>query len=70
MLGYRRFPIAPQRKIMRTATLEWLDTAVHLVRLEPVQGTLDRVEVATQTDLVCSAWKGRGVDCCCMWLKD
>lgn len=47
-----RLPGGLQRTIVRTATLERLGTAVHLVSLEPVQGTLDAVEVAAQTDLV------------------
>ncbi len=41
-----------QRTLVRTATLERLGSPVHLVSLEPVQGTLDTVEVAAQTDLV------------------
>jgi len=41
-----------QRTIVRTAALERLGSPVHLVSVEPVQGTLDSVEVAAQTDLV------------------
>ncbi len=41
-----------QRTIVRVATLERLGHPVHLVSLEPVQGTLDAVEMAAQTDLV------------------
>lgn len=47
-----RLPGGLQRTIVRTASLERLGSAVHLVSLEPVQGTLDTVEVAAQTDLV------------------
>jgi nitrogen fixation/metabolism regulation signal transduction histidine kinase len=47
-----RLPGGLQRTIVRTASLERLGSAVHLVSLEPVQGTLDSVEVAAQTDLV------------------
>ena len=47
-----RLPGGLQRTIVRTATLERLGTPVHLVSLEPVQGTLDAVEVAAQSDLV------------------
>ena len=47
-----RLPGGLQRTIVRIATLERLGSAVHLVSLEPVQGTLDTVEVAAQTDLV------------------
>ena len=41
-----------QRAIVRYAALERLGTRAHVVTIEPVQGTLDSVEVAAQTDLV------------------
>jgi two-component system, NtrC family, nitrogen regulation sensor histidine kinase NtrY len=41
-----------ERAIVRTATLERLGLPVHAVTVEPVQGTLDAVEMATQTELV------------------
>ena len=47
-----RFREGLQRAIVRTAALERLGSRVHLVSVGPVQGTLDSVEVAAQTDLV------------------
>jgi nitrogen fixation/metabolism regulation signal transduction histidine kinase len=42
----------PQRAILRAATLVRLGTRVRAITVEPVQGTLDAIEVAAQTDLV------------------
>ena len=42
----------PQRAIVRSASLERLGLRVRAVTVEPVQGTLDTVEMAAQTDLV------------------
>lgn len=41
-----------QRAIVRTAALARLGTPVRIVTVEPVQTTLDAVEMSTQTDLV------------------
>ncbi len=41
-----------QRAIVRTAALQRLGSTAHIVSVEPVQGTLDSVEMAAQTDLV------------------
>jgi signal transduction histidine kinase len=40
------------RAIVRTATLERLGLPTHAITVEPVQGTLDAVEMAAQTELV------------------
>lgn len=42
----------PQRAIVRAASLERLGLRIRAVTVEPVQGTLDTVEMAAQTDLV------------------
>ena len=42
----------PQRAIVRSASLDRLGLRVLAVTVEPVQGTLDTVEMAAQTDLV------------------
>lgn len=42
----------PQRAILRAATLVRLGARVRAITVEPVQGTLDAVEIAAQTDLV------------------
>ena len=42
----------PQRAIVRSASLERLGLSVRAVTVEPVQGTLDTIEMAAQTDLV------------------
>lgn len=42
----------PQRALLRAATLERLGESVRAVTVEPVQSTLDAIEVAAQTDLV------------------
>jgi len=47
-----RLPGGPQRAIVRSATLERLGLRVRAVTVEPVQGTLDTIEMAAQTDLV------------------
>jgi nitrogen fixation/metabolism regulation signal transduction histidine kinase len=47
-----RSPEGPQRAIVRTATLERLGLSSRAVTIEPVQGTLDAIEMAAQTDLV------------------
>jgi len=47
-----RLPSGPQRAIFRAATLMRLGTQVRAITVEPVQGTLDAVEIAAQTDLV------------------
>ncbi|CAN5457050.1 sensor histidine kinase [soil metagenome] len=47
-----RMPGGPQRAIVRSASLERLGLSVRAVTVEPVQGTLDTVEMAAQTDLV------------------
>ncbi len=41
-----------QRALVHVATLDRLGAPVHAVAVEPLQGTLDAVEVAAQTDLV------------------
>jgi nitrogen fixation/metabolism regulation signal transduction histidine kinase len=47
-----RMPGGPQRAIVRSASLERLGLRIRAVTVEPVQGTLDTVEMAAQTDLV------------------
>jgi nitrogen fixation/metabolism regulation signal transduction histidine kinase len=47
-----RMPGGPQRAIVRSASLERLGLSVRAVTVEPVQGTLDTIEMAAQTDLV------------------
>jgi two-component system nitrogen regulation sensor histidine kinase NtrY len=47
-----RMPGGPQRAIVRAASLERLGLRIRAVTVEPVQGTLDTVEMAAQTDLV------------------
>lgn len=47
-----RLPGGPQRAILRAATLVRLGARVRAITVEPVQGTLDAVEIAAQTDLV------------------
>lgn len=42
----------PQRVLVRSATLERLGRRTRAVSLQPIQGTLDAVEMAAQTDLV------------------
>lgn len=42
----------PQRAIVRSASLERLGLRIRAVTVEPVQGTLDTIEMAAQTDLV------------------
>lgn len=42
----------PQRMLVRTATLERLGQRTRAVSVQPIQGTLDAVEMAAQTDLV------------------
>ncbi|AQR73567.1 PAS domain-containing sensor histidine kinase [Sphingomonas sp. LM7] len=42
----------PQRVLVRTATLERLGRRTRAVSIQPIQGTLDAVEMAAQTDLV------------------
>jgi len=46
------FATGPQHAIVRTATLERLGLSVRVVTVEPMQGTLDAVEMAAQTQLV------------------
>jgi nitrogen fixation/metabolism regulation signal transduction histidine kinase len=41
-----------QRALVRSARLERLGAPAHIISVEPVQGTLDAVEIAAQTDLV------------------
>ncbi|HVF94457.1 MAG TPA: ATP-binding protein [Sphingomonas sp.] len=45
-------PGGPQRAILHVATLHRLGTPVRAVVVQPVQGTLDAVEMAAQTDLI------------------
>lgn len=45
-------PRGPQRAVVRVATLHRLGAASRAVTVQPVQGALDAVEVAAQTDLV------------------
>jgi len=45
-------PGGPQRAILRIATLHRLGTPIRAITVQPVQGTLDAVEMAAQTDLV------------------
>ena len=47
-----RMPGGPQRAIVRSASLERLGLRIRAVTVEPVQGTLDTIEMAAQTDLV------------------
>jgi nitrogen fixation/metabolism regulation signal transduction histidine kinase len=47
-----RSAAGPQRAIVRVATLERLGLTSRAVTVEPVQGTLDAIEMAAQTDLV------------------
>ncbi|EMD83452.1 sensor histidine kinase [Pacificimonas flava] len=47
-----RFRDGLQRALVRCARLERLGQPVHIVSIEPLQGTLESVEVAAQTDLV------------------
>jgi signal transduction histidine kinase len=47
-----RLPAGLSRAIVRTATLERLGLPIHAITVEPVQGTLDAVEMAAQTELV------------------
>ena len=47
-----QFAGGPQHAIVRTAALGRLGLDVRVVTVEPMQGTLDSVEMATQTDLV------------------
>jgi signal transduction histidine kinase len=47
-----RLPAGPQRVLVRSGTLERLGTRVRAITIEPVQATLDAIEVAAQTDLV------------------
>ncbi|ATY32018.1 sensor histidine kinase [Sphingomonas psychrotolerans] len=42
----------PQRMLVRTATLERLGQRTRAISVQPIQGTLDAVEMAAQTDLV------------------
>jgi nitrogen fixation/metabolism regulation signal transduction histidine kinase len=42
----------PQRMLVRTATLERLGQRTRAMSVQPIQGTLDAVEMAAQTDLV------------------
>lgn len=42
----------PERAIVRSASLERLGLRIRAVTVEPVQGTLDTIEMAAQTDLV------------------
>lgn len=45
-------PGGPQRAILRIATLYRLGAPIRAITVQPVQGTLDAVEMAAQTDLV------------------
>lgn len=45
-------PGGPQRAILRIATLHRLGTPIRAVTVQPVQGTLDAIELAAQSDLV------------------
>ncbi|GAA0322940.1 sensor histidine kinase [Sphingomonas oligophenolica] len=47
-----RMPGGPQRAIVRSASLERLGLHIRAVTVEPVQGALDTIEMAAQTDLV------------------
>lgn len=47
-----RLPAGPQRAIVRTGALDRLGLQVRAITVEPVQGALDAVEMAAQTDLV------------------
>ncbi|MEO5494623.1 MAG: ATP-binding protein [Sphingomonas sp.] len=47
-----RSAAGPQRAIVRVASLERLGLTSRAVTVEPVQGTLDAIEMAAQTDLV------------------
>lgn len=47
-----RSPTGPQRAIVRNASLERLGLTTRAITVEPVQGTLDAIEMAAQTDLV------------------
>ena len=47
-----RSPTGPQRAIVRNASLERLGLMTRAITVEPVQGTLDAIEMAAQTDLV------------------
>jgi nitrogen fixation/metabolism regulation signal transduction histidine kinase len=47
-----RMPGGPQRAIVRSASLERLGLRIRAVTVEPVQGALDTIEMAAQTDLV------------------
>jgi two-component system nitrogen regulation sensor histidine kinase NtrY len=47
-----RSAAGPQRTIVRMASLERLGLSTRAVTVEPVQGTLDAIEMAAQTDLV------------------
>ena len=42
----------PQRMLVRAATLERLGERTRAISVQPIQGTLDAVEMAAQTDLV------------------
>ncbi|UIJ46051.1 ATP-binding protein [Sphingomonas cannabina] len=42
----------PQRALVRSAVLERLGARVRAVTVQPIQGTLDAVEMAAQTDIV------------------
>jgi two-component system nitrogen regulation sensor histidine kinase NtrY len=46
------YPAGPQRAIVRTSSAERLGAPVRIVTVAPIQGTLDAVEVGTQSDLV------------------
>ncbi|MET0239236.1 MAG: ATP-binding protein [Sphingobium sp.] len=41
-----------QRALVHVAVLHRLDGLIHVIAVEPLQGTLDAIEVAAQTDLV------------------
>jgi nitrogen fixation/metabolism regulation signal transduction histidine kinase len=47
-----RSAAGPQRAIVRCASLERLGLTTRAITVEPVQGTLDAIEMAAQTDLV------------------
>jgi len=47
-----RSATGPQRAIVRNASLERLGLMTRAITVEPVQGTLDAIEMAAQTDLV------------------
>lgn len=42
----------PQRALVRAATLERLGERIRAITVQPIQGTLDAVEMAAQTDIV------------------